>query len=185
MVQHDDKFFQKVADTFADFHPEAPANMYALVKKRYGILAFFTWNALSLNIYYLVLLASGVAGVFLIGENVAPKTAMPAKPLLLEQAILMKSQKSIAEVDYDSGIEDAVPESQQLMAVNTTSKGASKQAKGLQGAQVDVAAASVAAEPAIASEPAITSETEVKRSAKKERKSIKVNEVKEVTSKEN
>jgi|GEM_PF-4479608 len=178
MVQHEDKFFQKVADSFAGFAPEAPADVYAVVRKRYGIAAFLTWNAMRLNVYYaLILCSAGVGAFYLTGEECA-QTAHEAHPLLLEEAILLKAQQSIVEtVAYEPEVQSAEPCAPKTAAHHVAKAKSTVTASAVTTSEVET-------------EVSVSTETDSEAIAapvrvKKDRKSLKVNEVKEVVAPKN
>jgi hypothetical protein len=68
-MRHDDPFFSKTSQMFADFTPEAPADMFGAIRRRYAFLAFFTWNAARLNVYYVAMAAAASVWALMPGET--------------------------------------------------------------------------------------------------------------------
>ena len=64
----EDMFFNKVKETMHGYSPEVSAGVYGAMRKKYARSKFFSWNASTLNVWYLALVA--VLGVAVIGTSV-------------------------------------------------------------------------------------------------------------------
>lgn len=62
MNKQEDKFFEMYRDSFQDFAPEAPASIYAGVRKKMMWSNFMTFNLSTLNVWYLGLILLGGLG---------------------------------------------------------------------------------------------------------------------------
>ena len=67
-MMSEDMFFNKVKETMHGYSPEVSAGVYGAMRKKYARSKFFSWNASTLNVWYLALVA--VLGVAVIGTSV-------------------------------------------------------------------------------------------------------------------
>lgn len=67
-MMSEDMFFNKVKETMHGYSPEVSAGVYGGMRKKYARSKFFSWNASTLNVWYLALVA--VLGAAVIGTSV-------------------------------------------------------------------------------------------------------------------
>jgi hypothetical protein len=67
-MMSEDMFFNKVKETMHGYSPEVSTGVYGAMRKKYARSKFFSWNASTLNVWYLALVA--VLGVAVIGTSV-------------------------------------------------------------------------------------------------------------------
>lgn len=73
-MMSEDLFFNKVKETMHGYSPEVSAEVYGAMRKKYARSKFFSWNASSLNVWYVALVA--VMGLVVFGA--APTCEMQA-----------------------------------------------------------------------------------------------------------
>jgi hypothetical protein len=56
-MMSEDLFFNKVKETMHGYSPEVSADVYGAMRKKYARSKFFSWNASTLNVWYVALVA--------------------------------------------------------------------------------------------------------------------------------
>jgi hypothetical protein len=71
-MMSEDLFFNKVKATMHGYAPEVPASVYGGMRRKYAKSKFFSWNASTLNVWYVALVA--VLGAVVIGTSLESNT---------------------------------------------------------------------------------------------------------------
>jgi hypothetical protein len=77
-MMSEDLFFNKVKETMHGYSPEVSSNVYGAMRKKYARSKFFSWNASTLNVWYVALVAVMGLAVFSVmptSETQASKAA--------------------------------------------------------------------------------------------------------------
>jgi hypothetical protein len=86
-MMSEDLFFNKVKETMHGYAPEVPASVYGGMRKKYARSKFFSWNASTLNVWYVALFA--VVSAVVIGTSVdSNATASKAGSINVETEML-------------------------------------------------------------------------------------------------
>lgn len=110
-MSSEDLFFQKVRDVAYDYAPEVPASVYAGMRSKYRKSRFFAWNASSLNVWYVAVLALltgfGAYTMFPQNHNAQQAVASPLKGVSLEANIISNecASSNHSEISNDTSVQ--------------------------------------------------------------------------------
>lgn len=112
-MSSEDLFFQKVRDVAYDYAPEVPASVYAGMRSKYRKSRFFAWNASSLNVWYVAVLALltgfGAYTMFPQNHNAQQAVASPLKGVSLEANLNANACTSDNNSDLSNGSVSSPP----------------------------------------------------------------------------
>ncbi len=103
-MMSEDLFFNKVKETMHGYAPEVPASAYSGMRKKYAKSKFFSWNASTLNVWYVALVAVMGAVVFSTCVD-TEMTASKAGSINVETEMLpaqVSSEKTLVSVQENA-----------------------------------------------------------------------------------